>query len=137
MLRNQGIAENWKRIALTTLDTAKSLRESEDHRSCVSRAYYAAYQAATSVCISHGDAQNFPQGWNNPTHEQLPDLIGNNSDLTIRTRREVKRILSELREIRETADYRVNRTIDANVRKNALILASMLFERLEIFDDND
>lgn len=132
MLRNQDIAGNWKRIALTTLDTAKSLRESEDHRSCVSRVYYAAYQAATSVCIAHGDSQNFPQGWNNPTHEQLPDLIGNNKDFSVNTRRSVRNILSELRYLRETADYRAGRTIDSETAITACIMASTLFERLGI-----
>ena len=43
-------------MALVTLDTAKSLRDHPDSRSCVSRIYYAAYQAAASVSITHGDA---------------------------------------------------------------------------------
>ena len=68
-------ADLWKRMALVTLDTAKSLRDHPDSRSCVSRIYYAAYQAAASVSITHGDAAQFPPGWNNPSHQQLPDLV--------------------------------------------------------------
>ena len=49
-------ADLWKRMALVTLDTAKSLRDHPDSRSCVSRIYYAAYQVAASVSITHGDA---------------------------------------------------------------------------------
>jgi uncharacterized protein (UPF0332 family) len=36
-------ADLWKQMALATLDTAKSLRERDDFRSCVSRIYYASY----------------------------------------------------------------------------------------------
>ena len=128
------IAALWKRAALTTLATAKGLRESGDHRSCVSRAYYAAYQAATSVCITHGDDLSFPPGWSNPSHEQLPDLIRNNGDLTINTRRTVRMILRQVRSLREDADYRMGRTVDATSVRVALPMASALFERLGIED---
>lgn len=130
------IAERWTRTALATLETAKRLRDSEDRRSCVSRAYYAAYQAATSVCIAHGDAGKFPTDWNNPSHEQLPDLIGNNGDLSLSTRRKVRRILHELRLLRETADYRMGMTVDSGTVTSALLLADSLFDRLEIKDDD-
>ena len=66
---NRERANRWRRMATTTLDTAKALRERDDHRSCVSRVYYAAHQAATSLVIAHGDADSFPVGWNNPSHE--------------------------------------------------------------------
>ena len=93
MLKNpKDEAARWRQTALATLETAKHLRDREDNRSSVSRAYYAAYQAATSVCILHGDAANFPHGWHNPAHDQLPELINNNGALTVHTRRTVKNI---------------------------------------------
>ena len=128
--------ERWRRTARATLETAKQLRDSEDRRSCVSRAYYAAYQAATYVCISHGDSGNFPPGWNNPSHEQLPDLIGNNGDLTVNTRRGVRKILRELRHLREAADYRMGVTVDHKMVIAALLMATSLFDRLEIENDD-
>ena|ERR1700722_13964679 len=132
MITAKDRAALWGNAALVTLATAKRLRENDDHRSCVSRTYYAAYQAATSVCIAHGDAVNFPPGWNNPTHEQLPDLVGNNGDYPLSTRRVVRRILRELRLLREDADYRMGRTVNAVTVKAALLMASTVFERLEI-----
>ncbi len=98
-------AKRWRRMATATLDTAKFLRERDDHRSCVSRVYYAAYQAATSAAIAHGDAGSFPPGWNNPSHEQLPGLVLNNDDLPLPTRRTIRTIRRELRSLREDSDY--------------------------------
>lgn len=129
-------AERWRRAAWATLETAKHLRERNDYRSCVSRTYYAAYQAATFVCLLHGDDVNFPPGWNNPTHEQLPDLIGNYGNFSFNARRTAKKILRELRTLREDADYRMGRTVDARTVKAALLMATSLFERLEIEDGN-
>lgn len=137
MRRNQDLAAIWERTALMTLATAKSLRDSEDHRSCVSRAYYAAYQAATSVCIAHGDAVHFPPDWHNPTHEQLPDLITNNGDLSKSTRRAVRKILLKLRTLRETSDYRVGWAVDRETVRIALLDADSLFKELEINDGDN
>jgi uncharacterized protein (UPF0332 family) len=130
-------AERWRQTALVTLETAKRLRDSSDPRSCVSRAYYAAYQAATSVCLAHGDAAHFPLGRNNPSHDQLPDLIANNGDLPANTRRTVRKILRELRHLREDADYRVGITLDDRSVRTALLRVYTLFNRLEIEDGDD
>jgi uncharacterized protein (UPF0332 family) len=130
-------AERWRRTARATLETAKHLREREDYRSCVSRAYYATYQAATFVCLIHGDDVHFPADWNNPTHEQLPDLIANNGGFALNARRTARKILRELRALREDSDYRMGRTVDAKTVKAALLMATSLFERLEIEDGSD
>jgi uncharacterized protein (UPF0332 family) len=122
-------------MALVTLDSAKLLRDHDDSRSCVSRIYYAAYQAAASVCIAHGDEARFPAGWNNPSHEQLPDLVQNNGDLALPVRRTAARILRLLRNFREDADYRPGRTVDAVTVQTALLAVATLFEVLEINDD--
>ena len=111
--------------------TAQLLRDQADARSCVSRAYYAVFQIATAVCIEHGDAIQFPLGWNNPSHEQLPGLIFNNGDYSASTRRTVRKILKELRILREDADYRIGRTVDVQSARNALQMARSVFERLE------
>ena len=121
-------------MALITLDTAKFLRERDDARSCVSRIYYAAYQAAASVSITHGDAARFPNGWNNPSHEQLPDLVQNNGNLSLPARRTAARILRLLRNFREDADYRPGRTVDTATVRTALLAAATLFEVLEMTD---
>jgi len=128
-------ADLWKRTALVTLETAKSFRDHPDSRSCVSRIYYAAYQAATAVCLAHGDADRFPSGRNNPSHEQLPDLVRNNGDLPLSARQEVSRILRTLQRSRVDADYRPGQTVDASTVAGALLAVAKLFKILGIYDD--
>ena len=125
-------ADIWRRMALVTLDSAKLLCRGDDPRSGISRIYYAAYQGATSICVAHGDVAHFPNGWNNPSHEQLPDLIQNNGDFSVSGRRTAARILRLLRNFREDADYRPMRTVDAATVKTALLAVATLFEVLEL-----
>lgn len=46
----------------------------------------------------------------------------------------MRKILRELRILREDADYRMGRTVNAATVRGALLMASTLFERLEIED---
>ena len=124
-------ARRWRETALLSLSTAKFIRNEVDNRSCVSRTYYAVFQLVTSVCIAHGDSSQFPVGWNNPSHEQLPDLIYNNGEYTLPTRRVIRKVLRELRILREDADYRMGQTVNAQTVRTALIMASTVFDRLE------
>jgi len=129
-------AELWRSMAFVTLGTARLLRDRDDFRSSVSRIYYAAYQVATAACIAHGDAAQFPVGWNNPSHEQLPDLTQNNGDFNLSARRTATRILRLLRNFREDADYRPGRTVDSVTVRTAFLAVTTLFEVLEIDYDS-
>jgi uncharacterized protein (UPF0332 family) len=80
------------------------LARAEHWRSSVSRSYYAAYSAVTSRLNERG--VSFPHGWNNPGHEQLPNLILHNLTLPINIRRRLKQWIEFLRNAREDADYR-------------------------------
>ena len=128
-------AERWRKASLAVRETARHLRERDDFRSCVSRAYYAVYQAATSVCLIHGDQKLFPNGWNNPSHEQLPELIKNNGDLPVHNRRVVLKLLRLLRTTREDADYRLGRTVDKKTAYTIIRAMDTVFNLLEIYDD--
>lgn len=113
-------SEQWRNQAAQSLQAAQLLFDEGRYRDCASRAYYAAYQAATSICVAHGDSTNFPTGWNNPSHEQLPELILNNGGFTRQERRTVVRLLRSLRTAREDADYRPGRTVDKQTAFNSL-----------------
>jgi uncharacterized protein (UPF0332 family) len=108
----QEIAPFWEERARVVLKTAWLVFHEGDFPSAVSRAYYAAYQAATAVCLLHGDSDRFPNGWNNPSHDQLPDLIVNNGSIEPSMRRALAQYLYQLRFTRETADYRPGKTIE-------------------------
>jgi uncharacterized protein (UPF0332 family) len=109
------VPQRWQTRSRVSLAAAQVLFLAENWHGCANRAYYAAYQAATAAAIAHGDAGQFPAGWNNPTHEQLPVLIGNNGDLPQAIRRQLRRDLQFLRAAREDADYRVGHTVDREV----------------------
>ena len=64
----------------------------------------------TSRLVERG--VSFPHGWNNPGHEQLPNLILHNLTLPMNTRRRLKQLILFLRDTREDSDYRPGRTID-------------------------
>jgi uncharacterized protein (UPF0332 family) len=123
-------AEQWENQARQSLEAAQLLFNEEYYRDCVSRAYYAAYQAAAAASVEHGDSRNFPVGWNNPSHEQLPDLIANNGDLSQATRKEVRRLLRILRSSREDADYRPGRTVDRITAYQCLSGAIVILKHL-------
>ena len=128
----------WRRTAARTRKTAYALWETgEDHRSCASRAYYAAYQALTSVSIAHGDEANFAQGRNNPSHDQMTDLIQNNGTFTLAARRRLIQLTRLLRSTREDADYRLGRTVDAATIQTALRALDSIFDLLELYDGGD
>jgi hypothetical protein len=120
-------------MSLVTLGSAKRLFDAGDWRGCANRSYYAVYQAATSACLEHGDT--FEHGWNNPSHEQLPDLIRNNGDLPVVTRRQIVARLRLLRVTREDADYRPGATVDRVVALTCVRSAADVLELLEVRDE--
>lgn len=105
-------------MSLDCLRSAKVLLDAGLLRRSVSSSYYAAYCAVTSELAARG--LSFAHGWNNPSHEQLPDFIANNMALPRNTGRQLVRILRRLRAARESADYRPGATVDG-----VLALASM------------
>jgi uncharacterized protein (UPF0332 family) len=123
---------SWEKRSGRALQSARLLLDAGDYFGCANRAYYAAYQAATSVCVAHGDEANFPTDWNNPTHEQLPGLISNNGTLSSTTRREVRTHLRFLRQIREDADYRPGKTVNREISERCVRFAATVLNLLDV-----
>ncbi len=116
--------------------SAQALHLEGDSRGTANRSYYSVYQLATCICVLHGDEPLFPHGWNNPSHDQLFDLIQNNGDLSLRTRRTFGTLLYALREARENADYRPGRTVDSEVALRSLQGATQIFRMLGVTQDD-
>ena len=123
-------AEFWVRAGDRAALSARMLHEGDDYRGCANRAYYAAYQTATATCLIHGDAEQFPHGWNNPSHDQLPDLLLNNGGFALESRRRVRSLLLRLRALRETADYRPGRSFPSEESLQALYYMEALIRIL-------
>jgi uncharacterized protein (UPF0332 family) len=122
----------WRELSLDSLRAAKALLDAGHLRSSVSRAYYAAYCAAASELAGRG--VTFAHGWNNPSHEQLPDLILNNTALPRDQRWRVNKALRILRRAREDADYRPGVTVDRSLAVACIHSAIDVLEVLEILD---
>lgn len=121
----------WQELSADCLRAAKRLLDEGLLRRSISSAYYAAYSAVTSELVARG--LTFAHGWNNPSHEQLPDLILHNSTLPQSTRRALARIIRRLRTAREAADYRPAFHVDrvlalASVRDAIAVLFALGIE---------
>ena len=118
----------WEEMSLARLRAAKALLDLGFYRDSISRSYYAAYYAATSAVV--GRNVTFAYGRQNPSHEQLPDLILNSGSLPKFTRRKVKTRLYFLRFTRENADYRlyapINRALALECIYNAVSIPGVI-----------
>jgi uncharacterized protein (UPF0332 family) len=122
-------------MSLDCLRAAKRLLDEGYFRSSISRAYYAAYCAATIELVERGFT--FAHGWNNPSHEQLPDLILNNTALPRDKRWRINKSLRILRQAREDADYRPGVTVDRALALACIHSAVDVLQILEIQDGPD
>lgn len=115
------------------LEAAKQLTAPGQWRGSVNRSYYVAYCAVTAALVAHG--LSFAHGWNNPAHDQLPDLVGNNLPLPQNTRRSLRKVLRILRRARESADYRPGATIDRALALDCIRYAIIVLHLLEVSHD--
>lgn len=97
---------------------AEILLREGDYRGSVSRAYYAAYCAATSEIVKK--LTTFSRGWNNPTHEKVPLYIQNNLTLSQAKKDAVSKLINTLRHFREDADYRPNVLVDEQIARDCV-----------------
>jgi uncharacterized protein (UPF0332 family) len=113
-----------------SLASAKTLAAEGRLRNSVSRAYYAAYAAVTGELTARG--MSFAHGWNNPAHEQVPDLVGNNLPLPQATRWRLRKAMRILRRAREDADYRPGVSVDRSLATDCLRFAILVMEALGV-----
>ena len=124
------IIKEWEAIGRDRLRAAKALLDDGFYRDSITRSYYAAYCAATSRVMGLG--QLFAHGRQNPSHEQLPDLIANTAGITLSDRRKIRSLLRTLRQARENADYRPYAFVDRIIAQDAIHNAVAVHRILEI-----
>jgi uncharacterized protein (UPF0332 family) len=114
----------WQEVSRECLQAAKMLAGEGYWRSSVSRSYYAAYCAVTSVLVVR--SSRFGRGWHNPPHEHLFQLLTPNLTLSQDVRRRLSRRLRTLRHAREDADDRpgiiVNRALALHCLRDAIVV---------------
>jgi uncharacterized protein (UPF0332 family) len=118
----------WNEMSRDSFQVAKRLLEAGHLRSSISRAYYAAYCAVTSDLTARG--VSFAYGWNNPSHDQLPELVLHNTTWPRTTRYQVSRALRRLRRAREDAEYRPEAVIERSAAVEHLHTASLVLRTI-------
>lgn len=97
--------ERWWNMAQGSLSSAQILSKQGEVRSSASRAYYAAYQAATALLLYH--EMTPPNGREAWSHDVTPELIRELSGTIISkdARRDIQQRLEACYKLRIDADY--------------------------------
>ncbi len=107
--------KQWLGMARGSLIAAQSLAVQSEIRSSISRAYYAAYQAVTTLLLyARLPPPEGREGW---SHEATPDLLKNIPLKILNTQRQQSLIerLEILYDLRLSADYHGNAELDNDV----------------------
>ena len=118
----------WRELSEDSLLAAEALLQEGRYRSCISRAYYAAYCAVTHEIIQK--LTTFSYGRNNPSHELMPTYIQNNLTIPRARKNAVDTYIRLLRYYREDADYRPQTTIDELTARDCVRAAAEVQQQL-------
>jgi uncharacterized protein (UPF0332 family) len=116
-----------------SLRAAKLLLSEGILRSSISRSYYAAYCAVTGDLDARG--LSFAHGWQNPAHDQLPELVLHNTTWPRARRYQVNKALRRLRSAREDADYRPGAAIERRAAVDLVRDADFVAQTLGVYDE--
>jgi len=118
----------WEEIAKDDFLSAQCLGNADHWRSCVSRAYYAAFSAVTHALTGKA---TFRWNWETPKHNRVVRLIGQHlNDLPSRRVSELKAAMRRLYNQRIDADYKSGRTVDEATARCARRDAYTVFQCL-------
>ena len=94
----------WKDLARDNRLAANETFVNGRWRTCISRAYFSIYSAATSALVQRG--VTMPAGRGNPRHTRLPNLIGHYLTGTSHPLRwQLAGVIEKLYKLRLVADY--------------------------------
>ena len=119
----------WQQMALDCLLAAQDLLGKGRHRSAIARAYYAAYCAVAST---QNPRRTYRLQRQNPSHEELADLINSYGKLPKAERIEIRKSLTVLQIWRVDADYRPVASVEKQESHTAVIHARSVLVRLGI-----
>ncbi|RPI63315.1 MAG: HEPN domain-containing protein [Planctomycetaceae bacterium] len=117
---------DWNTMASNSYKAANLLMQEQCDRSCISRAYYAAYSRATKALAMSGGA-TFSAGREGPTHSGLPGMVETHLASLGEHRWRVSDYLRTLYMLRLIADYRPSDEIENTDARKALELMGLVF----------
>jgi uncharacterized protein (UPF0332 family) len=116
----------WNDLAQDNSLAANEIFRNGRWRSCVSRAYYAAYSAVTQKLVEHG--VTMPKSQQNPKHGSLPNLVGHNlTSLKYPVRWQLADAIEKLYKLRIIADYVPHMWMEERDARIALGLMEQVF----------
>jgi len=120
---------DWGDLSTDARHAAQVLFRAGHPRSCVSRAYFAAYCALVSRLPS---GVPLPRGRRNPPHNQLLRLVRHEPAFgpSQSDRRALRTDLHYLRELRNSADYRPGMSLTQAEARNALSVCHAICRRM-------
>jgi len=126
------VSEPWSAIAADNLAAAGELMRNDRCRSSVNRAYFAVYAAVTDRLVTTG--VRFTGDREGPPHgDRLRNLVKHNlSDLSTAAKRDIRKLINVLYELRLSADYRPSVSIDHRTAREAVAQAQVVMRRLEV-----
>jgi hypothetical protein len=123
---------SWRDVGKENLQAARHLLFASCFRGSVNRSYYAAYSVLTDAFAGR---LTFGYGGNNPSHQDIPNLILNNlTALPAYRRREINAACRRLWKARVDADYVPTSLIDRAVAVSALRDSTRIFALLGVKD---
>ena len=122
-------AERWLAISFNSRKAAQQLLVMECYRSSISRSYYAAYSAVTSMLVRQGITLGY--GGSNPGHAGLPALVVDNLTLLPLTARfDLNKSLRRLYRARAEADYAAAIVVNNAAAKRSIRDLARVFQLL-------
>ena len=116
----------WNDLAIENTLAANETFLNSRWRSCVSRAYYAAYSAVTKQLIDQG--VTMPKTQQNPKHGMLPNLVTHNlRSLSHPARWQLADSITRLYKLRLMADYMPQVSVVERDARIALGLMQQIF----------
>ena len=119
----------WDEMSRDSLKSARKLLEEDLLRRSISSSYYGVYSAVTFQLVDKKVV--FAHGWKNPGHDQLPNLILANLNLSRNAKHTIRKYVVMLRQAREDADYRPHKLIDKQRATESVVFANRVIKLLE------
>ena len=129
--------ETWDDLARNARRAANEMVQTR-YRSCISRAYYAAYSKVTHDLVATG--VSMPRGWEGPNHPgHLPTgeagdkgirrmIVDRLTGLSLGKRKTLSRIIGSLYTLRLSADYHPSTVIDDTEAREAVSMMNTVFD---------
>lgn len=125
---NTRVDQSWLELAKDARNSANILLVGERYRSCVSRAYYAAYSKVTHELV-HAARLTMPPGREGPSHARIrPLIVTSMPNMRQDKRLKLSELIGRLYTLRIDADYKPSVEVKGRDAREALSMMKTVFD---------